>query len=274
MFIARLNAPSATDKYWLHTSVGGVNSCILIANGSVLSNCVGYAWGRFYEILGSKPRLSRRNAEEWYGYTEDGYERGQTPRVGAVICWAKGEVGNGADGAGHVAIVEKVNPDGSIVTSNSGYGSKRFWTQLHKPPYAMSGYKFQGFIYCPNVPETVKDTTIVKMYEVKAGDTLSKIAKAYNTTVQVLTTLNRISNPNLIKIGQVLKIPSEESTAKTLKVGAKIKIKPDAKDLNSGKKFAAFVYKSEYTVIQITQNRVVFGIGSTIVGAVDIANVI
>ena len=53
-FVARENEPSTTSQYWRHTSVGGVNSCILISNGSVLPNCVGYAWGRAYEILNSK----------------------------------------------------------------------------------------------------------------------------------------------------------------------------------------------------------------------------
>lgn len=269
MFTARLTAPSTTDKHWLHTSAGGLNSCIYIAGGSVLPNCVGYAWGRFYEILGSAPKLSRRNAEDWYGYTADGYERGQTPKLGAVICWAKGKTAYGTDGAGHVAIVEQVNADGSIVTSNSGYGGKRFWTQTHKKPYAMSGYTFQGFIYNPAVKETVQSTTLVKTYTVKAGDTLAKIAKANDTTVQTLVSLNGIANPNLIRVGQIIKLPAEESSAKTLKIGAKVKIKSGATDLNSGKKYAAFVYKTEYTVIAVSGSRVVFGIGKTAVGAVD-----
>ena len=85
-FKARTTAPSTSSKYWKHTSAGGVNSCLLIGKGSVLPNCVGYAWGRFYEILGSKPKLSRRNAELWYGYTADGYKRGKKPKLGAVVC--------------------------------------------------------------------------------------------------------------------------------------------------------------------------------------------
>lgn len=150
-YIPRLTAPSYEDSNWRHISVGGKNSCIQIADGSVLPNCVGYAWGRFMEILGSTPKLSRGNAENWYG-ANDGYERGQTPKLGAVICWRKGQAGNESDGAGHVAIVEKINADGSIVTSNSGYGSSRFWIQTMKAPYNVgSNYFFQGFIYNPAV---------------------------------------------------------------------------------------------------------------------------
>ena len=44
------------------------------------------------------------------------------------------------------------------------------------------------------------------IYIVQKGDTLSKIAKKYNTTYQALAKLNNIKNPNLIRIGQQLKI--------------------------------------------------------------------
>ena len=43
-------------------------------------------------------------------------------------------------------------------------------------------------------------------YTVKAGDTLSAIAKKYNTTVDALVKKNNIKNKNLISVGQVLKI--------------------------------------------------------------------
>lgn len=43
-------------------------------------------------------------------------------------------------------------------------------------------------------------------YTVKRGDTLTKIAIRYNTTVSNLVELNNISNPNMIITGQVLRI--------------------------------------------------------------------
>ena len=150
-FSPRLTAPSASDKYWRHTSRGGLNDCIHIGGGSVLPNCVGYAYGRFYELTGEKPRLSRSNAEMWYGYTADGYKRSSTPALGAVACWSKGVVGNSADGAGHVAIVERIEENGDIVTSNSAYGGTRFYLHICKKSagYSFGEYKFQGFILLP-----------------------------------------------------------------------------------------------------------------------------
>ena len=48
-------------------------------------------------------------------------------------------------------------------------------------------------------------------YTIKSGDTLSQIAKAHNTTVENLVKLNKISNPENIKIGQKLRVSNDGS---------------------------------------------------------------
>ena len=58
------------------------------------------------------------------------------------------------------------------------------------------------------------------IYVVKAGDTLSGIAAKFGTTVSELVKLNNISNPNLIYVGQVLKIPSGGAVRETYVVKA------------------------------------------------------
>lgn len=55
--------------------------------------------------------------------------------------------------------------------------------------------------------------TIVGTYTVKAGDTLSAIASRYSTSSSTLASLNSLSNPNLIYVGQVLKVSSNASTS-------------------------------------------------------------
>lgn len=49
-------------------------------------------------------------------------------------------------------------------------------------------------------------------YTVKSGDTLSGIASQYNTTVNQIVLLNQLSNPNLIYVGQVLKLKNSQTT--------------------------------------------------------------
>ena len=52
-------------------------------------------------------------------------------------------------------------------------------------------------------------------YTVKSGDTLSAIAKEKNTTVNAIAKKNKISNVNLISVGQVLEIEDAKTTQKT-----------------------------------------------------------
>lgn len=50
-------------------------------------------------------------------------------------------------------------------------------------------------------------STTVGTHTVRSGETLSLIAQRYNTTVKAIAYLNNLSNPNLIRVGQQLKIP-------------------------------------------------------------------
>lgn len=62
------------------------------------------------------------------------------------------------------------------------------------------------------------------VYVVKSGDTLSRIAAKYGTTYQKLAAYNGITNPNVISVGQKIKIPgtggkSVEAVAKEVIAG-------------------------------------------------------
>ena len=171
-YTPRTTAPETSNSYYYSKNP-------FYTSGYGLPNCTCYAWGRFYETSGQRPTLSLSDAENWYDYY-DGYKRGQTPKLGAVICWSKGEVGDDSDGAGHVAIVEQINSDGSIVTSNSGYGGTLFYmrTITKESGYAYrSGYTFQGFIYNPvdfdpgatNVPEPISANRYLNLAEMETN---------------------------------------------------------------------------------------------------------
>ena len=62
-----------------------------------------------------------------------------------------------------------------------------------------------------------------------------------------------------------------KATDNTIKVGSKVKVKASAKDYN-GNSLASFVYKSTYTVMEISGNRVVIGVNGAVTAAVHINN--
>ncbi len=71
----------------------------------------------------------------------------------------------------------------------------RTWTKHGKLPYVT--YEAAPKAEPASEPET---------YTVVRGDTLSRIARRFGTTVDALASLNGIKNKNLIRVGQVLKI--------------------------------------------------------------------
>ena len=155
MFEPRLTIPDKSNRYYIAKSEGGLNPCIPRPSGSKLrfANCVFYAVGRYAEITGIW--LPSTNAENFVNEAKKlGLTVSDKPQPGAVIVWAKGKVGDGSDGAGHVGVVEIVNASGSIVTSESGWNAKtEFWTTTRRNDGnwgQSSSYKFIGFILPPS----------------------------------------------------------------------------------------------------------------------------
>ena len=136
-FKMRISKPY-DNKNYIRTATGGWNTCIkgnpTDAHANVLANCVGYASGRFNEIINDAREKTgctytnlNCNAENFADRAAaDGLEMGNTPRVGAIGCmWGAG------DKAGHVFIVERVDSNSRIYTSESGWGSSTiFWNQI------------------------------------------------------------------------------------------------------------------------------------------------
>ena len=60
---------------------------------------------------------------------------------------------------------------------------------------------------------TIPSATADVVHEVRAGDTLSKIAITYGSTPSAIAERNNVANPDLIRIGQTLVIPRMAATA-------------------------------------------------------------
>lgn len=58
----------------------------------------------------------------------------------------------------------------------------------------------------PEKFDMLPDKPVEVYYTVKKGDTLTSIAKKYKTTVKQLVVWNNIKNPNLIRVGQKLRV--------------------------------------------------------------------
>ena len=157
----RTSKPAAGNKFYNNGNNGGYSWCI---NGSptdkgcnVLSNCVGYACGRYNEIIGSmKYKTLCCNAENFIERAKEaGLQISSVPTLGGIMVWAKGTLSS-SDGAGHVAIVERIDNANQIYTSESGWGSSTpFWNQIRKNDNGRwgmsSGYSFRGCIINPAV---------------------------------------------------------------------------------------------------------------------------
>ncbi len=66
----------------------------------------------------------------------------------------------------------------------------------------------------PTTP-TTPTTTSTGTYTVVAGDSLGRIASRFGVSVSAIMSANGLSNPNLIFVGQVLKIPGATTTGTT-----------------------------------------------------------
>ena len=87
---------------------------------------------------------------------------------------------------------------------------------------AINGKYIRGFI-CPDFAAIAKKlggtsggtatTGGPTIYTVKSGDTLSKIASTYGTTVDTMVEINAIQNKNLIRVGQVLMLQDTAQAA-------------------------------------------------------------
>jgi len=133
----------------------------------------------------------------WVNWLKARKRWGSTPRVGALVFYSW--KANGV--ADHVGIVTAVGSKTiKSLEGNTTKGGAKNWVavQTRKRDKTILGY---GYVDNP-----VKE----RLYTVRKGDSLAKIAALYDTTWQKLYAANKAavgSKPSLIKPGLVLRIP-------------------------------------------------------------------
>lgn len=122
--------------------------------GYGLPNCTCYAYGRIYEILGTKPTwVPQANAGDWAANWP--HEKSFTPKVGSVYCVRDPQ----GYYDGHVSIVEVELPNGDLICSNSAWDGEYFFTTIEKAEYGYVapwaqelGMQLAGFLHLPGEP--------------------------------------------------------------------------------------------------------------------------
>lgn len=133
----RLTAPGSSDPRWIMDEYGGYNLCIAGSLGppSVLPDCTGYVHGRVMEIRGvntDDAGLSFGNGATYWTNSSTNWIREQNPSLGAVACYYTNTTSDGQPG--HVAIVEQIIDNDTIVVSESDYGN---------PSQGVAGVRFR-----------------------------------------------------------------------------------------------------------------------------------
>ena len=174
-FTPRTTIPESGNPYYNLTSTGGYNTIGELGSPrregtNVLSNCAGYALGRFHEAIGDSSfkyfqrKYGSRNGGSFVSTGQaQGLEVDTEPLPGDVISWKQ------PGKWGHVAFVEEVSDDrNTIVISHSAYNGFPWKTQeitrsQNKnnlwPIWTNSGYQFLGFVHNPDIEYYTAATT-------------------------------------------------------------------------------------------------------------------
>ena len=250
MFVKRTSIPEKGNKFYNTKKNGGYSTCVVgkpTYDGlNVLSNCVGYACGRFNEIIGEMKYPSLNcNAENFIERAKNTYglEIVDYPVLGGIMVFQKGETLDGKDGAGHVMIVEDFIDEGTILTSESAWNGTPFYNTKRNNSNGRwgmgKGYKFRGCIVNPSVgvitytpaetPEEPTPEEPVVVQEIAVGDTVivngvgtasstgegAKTKEFVDREMKVIMIAGNTSRPNRYALNQYNKGTINDPTAVT-----------------------------------------------------------
>lgn len=194
------------------------------------------------------------------GYSMNYYKKQgrfhSTPQPGDQIFFGNATV------TSHTGIVETVN--GDTITTIEGNSKNQVSRCTYKTSnsrilgYGRPKYDAEQAVQEPAKQETTQQTAGT-VHTVKRGETLTKIAKKYGTTVEALVALNDIKNKNIIRVGQKIKIPATATggaDTAALEPGDKVRMAAGAPVYGKRYGFYAWVYERELYVRKVEGDKV------------------
>jgi len=111
----------------------------------------------------------------------------------------------------------------------------------------------------PAIPVQPNPPSASTTHTVRSGETLSGIASQNRTTVAELARLNKLANPNVIRVGQVLRLPTSHTaspapTIPTIRVNGRVRVNNTASTWLTGQPIPSWVRGELYTVQQLRNN--------------------
>lgn len=111
---------------------------------------------------------------------------------------------------------------------------------------------------------TVVFTSVLPGYQVKLGDTLSKIAHSYGISLSTLVSANQLSDPNQIKINQRLIIPGSQYRSTVNQTVADGALAANAKSILSNSQQVTLVVSPEPVAATPTPAAILAGVGGNV----------
>lgn len=245
------------NKFYLTYARGGYNGATqgrpTDPTANALANCVGWARGRFNEIISEEEGKTsfrypfKGNACDFVRLAASyGLKVSMVPTLGGIMVWT------GGNGCGHVAIVERVNNSNSIYTSESDYGGTVFYNATRTNNNGRWGlgtsFRFLGCVVNPAIKpeneldkysdEELADMVLAGKFgngdqrREKLGDRYKAVQKLVNEKLAAPTWYTVKKGDTLSKIAaqfgttwQKLKALNNIPNANLIQVGQKLKVK-------------------------------------------------
>lgn len=118
----------------------------------------------------------------------------------------------------------RLQPDTTLVVTATFQGGTPIVSGQTQAPAPILPPQGTLIVPTPNPTRAIGGLTAAGEYVVQPGDSLSGIAAQFGVSLETLLAINELANPNIIEVGQVIRLPAAPS-----QFGSEFKIVPDSR---------------------------------------------